>query len=74
MSSVVLVVLWAFAQDNGNAVSSGDAGQWEYAVPTSGPGGSDPMWATQASGPYLNDATDHLELNLPDLSGTGAPV
>jgi hypothetical protein len=72
--AAIPLVLWSFSVDQGGFVGSGDSDQWEWAVPTSGPGGTAPVWATQADGLYLNDSVDYLEAPLPDLSATADPV
>lgn len=61
------------ASDNG-FVREGTGGQWAWGIPTSGPGGPDPVWATRLSAPYLNDAIDALEIPLPDRGTATSPT
>lgn len=72
--AAIPVMLWALADGTGGFVASGDSGQWQWGLPTSGPGGFDAVWATRLDGDYLNDATDHLEIPVPDVSGLAYPV
>lgn len=72
--AAIPVALWALADGNGGFVASGDSGQWQWGVPTSGPGGPLAVWGTRLDGDYFNDATDHLEVPIPDLTGLGYPV
>ena len=68
------VVVWDFAISDQGLVPDGETDQWEHGVPTSGPGGPQSVWATRLAGHYLNDSTDHLELQLPDVSGLARPT
>lgn len=74
MLGATTVALWLFAVDDGGLVSTGQTGQWEWAVPTSGPKGTAAMWATNADGPYLHDTVDELTLTLPPLDKVSRPV
>lgn len=72
-------LLWSadLAGDDGDLISYGQTGQWEWGDATTGPkGGYDggACWATQLAGWYLNDSEDHLELPELPLSGAVRPV
>lgn len=72
--AAVLVVLWGLSADDGGFVDSPTGVHWSWAVPTSGPGGGDPVWATNPGGNYFNDAVDTLEIPVGDLSAVAHPV
>lgn len=67
------LVVWDFAVSDHGLVCDGDTKQWEHGVPTTGPGGTHPMWATRLHGQYYNDSVDHLVLALPDLGDLQQP-
>jgi hypothetical protein len=71
-SAVPIVIVDLDESDGGLTPSAG--GQWEWGVPTSGPGGTDRVWATRLAGNYLNDSDDTLTFDLPDVAGALAPV
>lgn len=71
--AAVPLLVWNLAADDGGFTSSGSTSQWEWAVPTVGPGGVDPAWCTRADGVYLNDAVDDLQFILPDVSNAQVP-
>ncbi len=71
------VLLWDLEQDDGEFSAAGELGQWRWGAATSGPGaGYDGAhaWAIGLNSSYLNDATEYLEVPLPDLSAVGQPV
>ncbi len=72
-------LLWSvdLETDDGGLLSYGQTGQWEWGEATSGPKGGyvgDVCWATQLGGWYLNDSTDHLELDSLPLGSATRPV
>ncbi len=74
MATVTTLLLFDLSVDDGGFVSAGSTGQWEWGVPSSGPGGSGAVWGTNLDGNHFNDAVDTLEIPLPDLSTAVSPV
>ena len=72
--AAIPVALWSFADSDNGFVPTGNSGQWEWGIPTSGPGGADPVWATRLTGDYFNDAVDELVVPVPDLTTVVDPV
>ena len=71
------VLVWDLEQDDGGFSAAGELGQWRWGAATSGPGAGydgSRAWAIGLSSTYLNDATEYLEVPLPDLSAVGQPV
>lgn len=73
MSAVQLLAL-DFDPDDGGLVESGATGQWEWGVATTGPVATGRVWATRLDANYVNDATDALEVDLPDLTVAARPT
>ncbi len=72
-----VVVAYDLEQDDGGFVATGDLGQWKWGEVLAGPGsGYDGAnaWAIGLGGTYLNDATEYLEIPIPDLSAVAAPT
>ncbi len=72
-----VVVAYDLEQDDGGFVATGDLGQWKWGEALAGPGsGYDGAnaWAIGLGGTYLNDATEYLEIPIPDLSTVAAPT
>jgi len=72
-----VVVTYDLEQDDGGFVVTGDLGQWKWGEVLAGPGsGYDGAnaWAIGLGGTYLNDATEYLEIPLPDLFTVAAPT
>jgi hypothetical protein len=74
MITAIVMAAWDLEADDGGFTRDGATGQWEWGVPTTGPGGTERVWATQLGGNYLHDAEEALEVPLPDLSGASEPV
>ena len=72
--AAIPVVIWSFDDGPSGFVESGNSGQWEWGVPSSGPGGAASVWATRLGSDYFNDASDQLQVPVPDLSGLAQPV
>ncbi len=71
------LVEWDLDADDGGFASGGETGQWAWGAVTHGPGSGwdgPNAWSTGLTADTLNDATDWLELPLPDLGGAGRPV
>ncbi len=71
------VATWDLQQDDGGLTSTGELGQWSWGVVANGPGsGYDGTraWAIGLDGAYLNDSVEYLNVPLPDLTATAAPV
>jgi MYXO-CTERM domain-containing protein len=73
-SPPVVVRVDDFALSNGGYTSAGLTGQWEWGVPTTGPGGAATLWGTNLGGDYLNDTVDTLTSPPLDLTGVSEPV
>lgn len=84
MLAVVLAALaaepiatWDFEADDGGLVATGDLGQWRWGEVLRGPGAAFSgarAWAVGLDGDYLVDASEFLEIPLPDLSATQRPA
>lgn len=72
--AAIPVVVWSFDDGPNGFTPSGDSGQWEWGLPTTGPGGPTSVWATRLGADYFNDASDQLLVPLPDISGVADPV
>lgn len=70
----VVIVAWDLETSDGGFVADGSMGQWEWGLPTTGPGGTERVWATQLAQNYLHDGEEALELPLPDVSTAADPV
>ncbi len=73
-ASLLTLIVWDLDTTDGAFVSSGSTGQWEWGVATVGPPGGETAWGTNLDGNHFNDATDALELPIPELGGATAPV
>jgi hypothetical protein len=69
------LLLWAvdLGQGDGGFVSGGDTAQWRWGEVIAGPVSTGPVWGTNLEGPYLHDAEDWVEIELPDLSAAEQP-
>jgi hypothetical protein len=65
------VVVWDFSASEEGLVTEGEIPQWAWGRSTTSPV---PVWKTRLAGPYLNDGTDSLILDLPDLAAYARPV
>lgn len=68
---------WPLESGDGGFVVSGETEQWEWGAVENGPGsGFDGAnaWAAGLRADYLNDATDYLEIPIPDLGAADYPV
>ncbi len=73
MSAVQLLDL-DFDRDDGGMIEVGATGQWEWGIPSTGPATPGRVWATRLDANYVNDATDALEVDLPDLTAAVRPT
>ncbi|WP_202079500.1 S8 family serine peptidase [Caldalkalibacillus salinus] len=60
-----------FEADNGGFVTDGDSSEWEWGIPTSGPGeaaSGESLWATNLSGDYSNSSDSGIMSPTLDLT------